>query len=181
MRQLASSLPYGLGAVSVHPYSVRLVCLNGAVHNDYGTRRNHVGRLVSDTGEDAYRLFAEETLIADDRAFYLKVRDIVRGTLSEMVFRRIVNKMREAANVPIEAPVQAIEVLARKHSLNNDEQRGILRHLIEGGDLSLWGMTNALTRVSQDVESYDRATELETLGGSIVSMPHSEYRELLAA
>jgi len=77
--------------------------------------------------------------------------------------------------------VQAIEVLAKKHSLNNDEQRGILRHLIEGGDLSLWGMANALTRVSQDVESYDRATELETLGGSIVIMPHSEYRELLAA
>jgi len=67
----------------------------------YGTRRNHVGRLVTDTGEDAYRLFAEETLMADDRAFYLKVRDIVCGALSEMVFRRIVSKMRDAANVPL--------------------------------------------------------------------------------
>ncbi len=179
---LLSNSEVGLGAVSVQPYSVRLVCLNGAVHNDFGTRRNHVGRLVTDTGDDAYRLFAEETLIADDRAFYLKVRDIVRGALSEIVFKRIVSQMREAAGARIGAdPVQAVEVLSKKHSLNGDEQKGILRHLIEGGDLSLWGMANAFTRQSQEVESYDRATELEAIGGNIITLARSEYRELLAA
>lgn len=172
----------GLGAVSVQPYSVRLVCLNGAVHNDFSTRRNHVGRLVTDTGEDAYRLFAEETLIADDRAFYLKVRDVVRGAMSDIVFRRIVGQMREAAGARLDGdPVQAVEVLSKKHSLNGDEQKGVLRHLIEGGDLSLWGMANAFTRLSQDVVSYDRATELEAVGGNIITLGRSEYRELVAA
>ncbi len=179
---LLSNSEVRLGALSVQPYSVRLVCLSGAVHNDFGTRRNHVGRLVADTGDDAYRLFAEETLMADDKAFYLKVRDIVRGALSELVFRRIVGQMREAAGAQLGAdPVQAVEVLSRKHGLNGDEQKGILRHLIEGGDLSLWGMTNAITRQSQDVESYDRATELEAIGGNIITLARSEYRELLAA
>ena len=172
----------GLGAVSIQPYSVRLVCLNGAVHTDFGTRRNHVGRLVTDTGEDAYRLFAEETLIADDRAFFLKVRDVVRGAMSETVFRRIVGQMREAAGAKLDDdPVQAVEVLSKKHALNGEEQKGILRHLIEGGDLSLWGMANAFTRLSQDVESYDRATELEAVGGNIITLGRSEYRELIAA
>jgi hypothetical protein len=158
----------GLGAVPVQLYSVRPMCLNGAVHDDFGTQRNHAGRLVTDTGEDAYRLFAEETLIADDKAFFLKVRDVVRGAISETVFRRIVVQMREAAGTKLDGdPVQAVEVLSRKHSLNSDEQKGILRHLIEGGDLSLWGMAIAFTRLSQDVESYDRATELETVGGNI--------------
>lgn len=179
---LVSNSEVGLGAVSVQPYSVRLVCLNGAVHNDFGTRRNHVGRLVADTGDEAYRLFAEETLMADDKAFYLKVRDIVRGALSETVFRRIVGQMREAAGARLDGdPVQAVEVLSKKHALNGDEQKGILRHLIEGADLSLWGMSNAITRQSQDVESYDRATELEALGGSIITLARSEYRELLVA
>lgn len=177
-----SNSEVGLGAVSVQPYSVRLVCMNGAVHNDFGTRRNHVGRLVTDTGEDAYRLFAEETLIADDRAFYLKVRDVVRGAMSEMVFHRIVSQMREAAGARLDAdPVKAVEVLSKKHALNGDEQKGILRHLIEGADLSLWGVANAFTRHSQDVESYDRATELEAIGGNIITLARSEYRELLAA
>ena len=57
----------------------------------------------------------------------------------------------------------------------------MLRHLIEGGDLSLWGMANAFTRLSQDVESYDRATELEEVGGNIITLGRSEYRELVAA
>lgn len=179
---LVSNSEAGLGAVSVQPYSVRLVCLNGAVHNDFGTRRNHVGRLVTDTGEDAYRLFAEETLIADDKAFYLKVRDVVRGAMSETLFRRIVSQMREAAGAKLDDdPVQAVEVLSKKHGLNGDEQKGVLRHLIEGGDMSVWGMANAFTRLSQDVESYDRATELEALGGNIITLARSEYRELLAA
>lgn len=179
---LISNSEVGLGAVSVQPYSVRLVCLNGAVHSDFGTRRNHVGRLVTDTGDDAYKLFAEETLMADDRAFYLKVRDIVRGALSETVFHRIVSQMREAASAKLDGdPVQTVEVLSRKHGLNNDEQKGILRHLIEGGELSLWGMSNAVTRQSQNVESYDRATELEAIGGNIITLAKSEYRELLAA
>ncbi|MEP6774470.1 MAG: DUF932 domain-containing protein [Chloroflexota bacterium] len=179
---LISNSEVGLGAVSIQPYSVRLVCLNGAVHNDLGTRRNHVGRLVTDTGEDAYKLFAEETLIADDKAFYLKVRDVVRGALRETVFRRIVSQMREAAGARPDAdPVKAVEVLSKKHALNGDEQKGILRHLIEGADLSLWGMANAFTPHSLDVESYDRATELEAIGGNIIALARSEYRELVAA
>lgn len=70
---------------------------------------------------------------------------------------------------------------SKKHALNGNEQKGILRHLIEGADLSLWGMANAFTRHSQDVESYDRATELEAIGGNIITLARSEYRELLAA
>lgn len=102
--------------------------------------------------------------------------------MSETVFRRILSQMREAAGAKLDGdPVQAVEVLSKKHGLNGDEQKGVLRHLIEGGDLSLWGMTNAFTRFSQDVESYDRATELEALGGNIITLAKSEYRELVAA
>jgi hypothetical protein len=42
-------------------------------------------------------------------------------------------------------------------------------------------MANAFTRLSQDVESYDRATELEAVGGNIITLGRSEYRELVAA
>ena len=45
-----------------------------------------------------------------------------------------------------------------------------MQHLIEDNDLTLYGLSNAVTRHSQDVESYDRATELESIGYNILTM-----------
>ena len=41
----------------------------------------------------------------------------------------------------------------------------MLRDLIEGGDLSGFGLVNAVTHYSQQVDDYDRATDLEAIGG----------------
>ena len=59
-------------------------------------------------------------------------------------------------------------------------------YLITGGDFSLYGLANAVTRFSQDVESYDRATKLEEIGYSVMTMSPALFRqmnrtELLAA
>jgi hypothetical protein len=37
-----------------------------------------------------------------------------------------------------------------------------------GGDLTSWGLGNAVTRMAQDVPSYDRSTELESIGFEIM-------------
>ena len=49
----------------------------------------------------------------------------------------------------------------------------MLQHLIEGGSMTLYGLANAVTRFSQDVESYDRATKLEEIGYKVLTMPAS--------
>ena len=54
----------------------------------------------------------------------------------------------------------------------------ILQYLIEGHDLSLYGLSNAVTRYSQDVNSYDRATDLEIIGYNILAMPRSVWSRL---
>lgn len=63
-----------------------------------------------------------------------------------------------------------VKVASREFRITDDESTGILQHLIEGNDLTLYGLSNAVTRHSQDVESYDRATELESIGYSILTM-----------
>lgn len=45
----------------------------------------------------------------------------------------------------------------------------------------LYGLANAVTRHSQDVKSYDRATELEAAGWSILNMSPSLWRQLNTA
>jgi hypothetical protein len=47
--------------------------------------------------------------------------------------------------------------------------------------VSLYGLANAVTRHAQDVESYDRSTELETTAWSMLTMPRNEWEKLNAA
>jgi hypothetical protein len=39
----------------------------------------------------------------------------------------------------------------------------------------------AVTRAAEDVESYDRASQLEVLGGEIIELAKSDWRELAMA
>jgi hypothetical protein len=54
----------------------------------------------------------------------------------------------------------------------------VLQHLVEGNDLTLYGLSNAVTRYSQDVPSYDRASELEAIGYNVLSMGQRQWNRL---
>ena len=43
---------------------------------------------------------------------------------------------------------------------------------------TLYGLSNAVTRFSQDVDSYDRATALEGIGYNILSMPRQQWNRI---
>jgi hypothetical protein len=175
-----SNSEIGLGAVKVEPLIYRLVCTNGMISQDYSQKRYHVGRAASEA--ESYELFADDTLKADDEAFFLKIRDTVRAAVDVAKFSMIVDRMRESTQQKIEGnPVKAVEVTAKTFNLNQGESSSVLTHLIQGGDLSAYGMLNAITRTAQDVESYDRATELESTGSKVLSLPQSTWKEIALA
>jgi len=174
---LITNSEVGLGSVSVSGLAWRLVCLNGMKTTDT-YRRNHVGRRVEDN-ED---LWADDTKKADDRAVLLKVRDMVRNVVDETNFRKQLSKWQGLTEGKIEGdPAKAVEVLAKKVGATEGEKGGILRSLIEGGDLSRWGIVNAITHQAHSVPSYDRAVEFETMGGKLVDLPATEWKEILEA
>tara|TARA_R110000868_G_scaffold187780_4_gene430354 strand:+ start:3371 stop:4432 length:1062 start_codon:yes stop_codon:yes gene_type:complete len=175
-----STSEVGAGAVDVAPFSTRLVCLNGMKHTAFGARRNHVGRVVG--GQDGAEIFATDTLRADVKAFLLRLRDVIRSTVDPVQFAAIVSQMADAAAQPIVGDVvQVVEVTAKRLALSEGEKSGVLRHLIQGGDLSRWGLANAVTRAAEDCTDYDRASDLEALGGRIVEMPQASWREISQA
>ena len=47
------------------------------------------------------------------------------------------------------------------------------RQLFIGGDNSRYGLVNAVTSASKIAKSYERATELERIGGEILALPAS--------
>jgi len=170
-----SNSEVGLGSVSVMPLVYRLVCSNGMIVNDLGSRKYHVGRV----NEESWELFSDETIEADDHAFTMKLADTVRTAVDETRFRMIVDKLREAVSTPMtgRAP-RVVELTAKQYGFTQLEQDNILFQLIQGADRSLYGLSNAVTRASQDVDNYDRATDLEKAGWQIATMPRKDWQEL---
>jgi hypothetical protein len=174
---LITNSEVGCGAVSVSPLIFRLRCLNGMVSNG-GFRAYHVGRKV----EDNEALWADDTKKADDRAVLLKVRDMVRAAVDQAAFNQRIEKMRNLTEIKVTGnPDKAIEVLANKLGVTETERGGILRSLIEGADLSAWGLLNAVTAQSHTAVNYDRAVEFEVAGGRMLDLNRKEWTEVLEA
>ena len=171
----------GMGALGVQKLVFRLVCLNGMIVPDSAYRRSHIGARA-DASDEVYEMLSDEALRADDNAILLKVRDVVRASLDEALFAQTVQKMRDATEgAQITDPIKAIDRLANKVGLLESEKTSVLTHLIKGGDLSRYGALNAITRAAQDVESYDRSTEMELIGGNLLDLSRSQWEEVAIA
>lgn len=171
----------GFGRYTVTPVIYQLKCLNGWKVDIGGFKKTHVGARA-DVGDETYAMLSDETLEADDKALMLKTRDVVRGLLSEDFFQKTLNRMKESTERRITGdPVKAVEVLSSSFQLREDERGSVLRHLIEGGDLSAWGVGSAVTRAAQDVENWDRDEELQAIGGKIIDLPKSDWTKIAEA
>ena len=173
-----SNSEVGLGAVSVRPLVYRLVCTNGMIVNDFGERKAHVGRTAK-IPEDSYSVYTDETLEAEDKAFMLKLRDTTLAAIEETRFAQIIGKLRDSTQAKITGRIpEVVELTGKTYDLSRTEQDSILNYLIAGGDLTLYGLSNAVTRASQDVDSYDRASSLEGIGWQVATMDPSKWKEI---
>lgn len=168
----------GLGSASVSGLIWRLWCLNGAKTGE-AYRKNHVGRKIDDN--DA--LWADDTRRADDKTILLKVRDMVRAVVDETRFRQTLGKMQTLADGKIESRdfPKVVETLALKMGAPDSVRGGILASLVEGGDLSAWGLMNAVTHQAHKARDYDQAVEFETMGGKLIDLPKSDWKQILQA
>jgi len=111
----------------------------------------------------------------------LMLADIVRTAVDEARFSMAVDKLREATEAKITGRVpEVVELTAKQYGFSKTEESDILQHLIEGGDLTLYGLSNAVTRTASDAPDYDRATVLEGTGWNIAVMPENAWRQINA-
>lgn len=175
---IISNSEVGLGSVSISPIIYRLACLNGMVVPDGRFTARHVGGRI----ENIEALLSDEAKRADDKAVLLKVRDVVRAAVNEAQFGETIAKLQGLTEIRVKGdPAKAVEVLAKKVGATDAERGGILRSLIEGGDLSGWGLLNAITHQAHTTKSYDRSVEIEQMGGSLITLAPTEWREILEA
>lgn len=171
----------GCGSIFVEPIMYDLVCTNGLILQRT-LKKHHVGRksegeLMGD--EASYELFSDATRQLDDKAFWAKVGDVVNASLDQIKFDANIERLRKTQEqVLAEKPKEVeevVEVTASRFNFNDEEKGALLLHFAQGGDFSKYGLINAVTRTAEDVQSYDRAVELERLGGQIIELPKSDF------
>lgn len=170
-----SNSEVGAGRIKVEPMLYRLVCTNGLI-SGVALRKNHVGRGFEDNGDDdVTEYFSDETRKLDDEAFWAKLSDVIDGSFDEAKFSMLVSKFKATQEMTLNAtPDKIVDVTAKRLDLNQSERDSVLMHLFQGGDLTMFGLVNAVTRSAEDAPSYDRAVELERLGGQMLEWRASD-------
>jgi hypothetical protein len=171
-----SNSEIGAGSFRIEELLYRLVCLNGMIVGDV-LKKYHAGGKAAGVLDDVAAYYRDTTRQLDDAAFFAKVTDTVRHVVSPERFEATLLRMQGAADVQVK-PVEGVALVAKRLDLSDAEQSSVLNHLIEGGDLSTWGMANAVTRLAHDAADYDRAVEYQKLGNDVVELPRSAWKEV---
>lgn len=178
---IISNSEIGMGAINISPFFHFLACTNGMVRNKEGMRGYHVGA-KNKLEEDHYKILSQEALIADDHAILLKVRDFTTASMDQLRLQKAVDTLSMTTQQKITGNIDKVmEKTVELLGASQPEKDSILRHLIEGGDLSRFGLINAVTRTAEDLESYDRATEFEAAGGQILDLSPSQWSTIANA
>ena len=175
-----SNSEVGCGAFKIEPLIYILVCDNGAILPDAGLRKFHIGRQTEEL-ENAVEVFMDDTRAADDKALMLKMRDVVSAALDEAMFRKTVERITVTANNKIEKDIDKVmDNVIEVMKISDKHRGGLLTALASGGDLSQWGLSNALTLYAQKMDSYEDATTFERLGGEVIMLNKHEWQTIAA-
>ena len=175
----------GHGALAIRPAVHFQPCLNLAVWAAQWLRKHHVGRKLGGDSEVALGVseyFPDDTEKLADQALWSQANYLIKGALAGDVFENAVKELRAARSQIIKQGRTEVVVknLSRNKGLIKSEETGVLQYLIDGGDLTKFGLSNAVTRFSQDDElSYDRASFLEQVGGEVITLNNKDWEAMV--
>ena len=175
---MISNSEIGLGSLSIKPFLNFLVCTNGMSRDKLNFVKYHVGKKA-----DASEFYlSDATKSLEDKAILSRVRDVIKQCLSLSLLQDEIAIMEMATQQHLTGDIpKAVEVLGETLQLTQSERSSVLRNLIQSGDLSRYSLMNAVTRSAQDLDSYDRATELEALGGRVLDLSKTEWNRIAVA
>lgn len=178
-----SNSEIGHGGMNILAGTFNSFCTNLATFGERSMKKRHVGSKFGDFVEgDVYAMLSDDTRRLSDAALWSQVRDVVKAAFEEAKFDSLMGKLTNAQQNTINGDVpKVVEVAASRFGFTDGERKSVLDHLIRGGDLSQYGLHNAVTRTAEDLPDYDRATDFERYGGMIVEMGRDEWRTLAQA
>ena len=166
-----SNSEVGAGSLRVEPLVYMKKAGYGMIASNAVMKKYHVGRANTCDENALWEMFTDETRKATDKALWKQVKDVVNGALSESIFARLAEQFDEAGRDLITVGVaDAIEVVTRKFNLSEGTGEGILQKLAAGGDLSVFGLSKAISAQSDAEDDYDLATTMQRIAGEVVEL-----------
>jgi len=174
----------GLGSMTTKGFFYRDFCLNGCVFGMteiFSTKRIHLGGKLVANGE--FEVFSDETKRKQNELIIAEVTD----TMTALTNPENVQKMGDALRATKEGTqvknaFAAVDQLAKEVPVRDSEKESIIENLLSDGDMTRWGMLNAVTKVANtDAVDYERACELENIGGQLLDMQMSQWNRIAVA
>lgn len=154
----------GHGRFSISPRAVIAACKNGMIFKDDAFNRTHLGAKM-DEGSVKY---SGETMQKNMELIVSQVRDAVNTFLSPDYLGKKVEAMRVAAGYKPQDAIVAIENTCNTFGISEEHRKNILNYFIEGGDNSVFGVSQAITFAAhKDMQAEDRQ-EAEYAGYSVL-------------
>ncbi len=176
-----SNSEVGMGALSVETAVWTRACTNLAIFGQRSLRKYHVGGKHEMT-DGLVSLLSEKTKRLSDAATWAQVGDVVKGAFDQAKFDASLKELVGMETQKIEGDVvKCVDLAARHFDMQEGEKKSVLKHLIEGGDLSRYGLFNAITRTAEDLADYDRATDFERMGGKVIELAANEWQRIAEA
>lgn len=173
-----SNSEVGFGRFTVERLIYLLSCTNGMIRGE-SIGKTHLSSKLDDNMEDFYK---RDTIVAKIEAFRKEVRDHVSNAFDERSFMEDIVMIRKTTERKIgTGKIEgSVKKISKKFSFVQTEQDDILHRLIEGGDLSQFGISQAVTNLANATVDYDRVVELERAGGNIIDLSESEWQAIAA-
>jgi hypothetical protein len=181
---ILSNSEVGYGRLVIETGVYTKACTNMALFAKGGMKRTHVGARHALTDnmdvQDLDSVLSSAAKRKTLEAVWLQARDVIASAFNPAVIDKRVEQLAIAAGakLPGDKIEKVMDVVQERFNLNADERGSVFKHLIEGGQLSQYGLHSAITRAAQDAADYDRATELEYLGGKVVELNRNEWAAL---
>ncbi len=178
-----SNSEVGRGSLLIESGIFTRACTNLALFGGAPLRKFHTGARA-DMSEEVFALLTDKTRKLTDAAVWAQTRDLVAAAFDEAKVQSLIDKLTQAADDTLPKKADVVEVIERvgkRFGLADGERKGVLDCLIRDGNLSRYGVHSAITRFSADVGDYDRATELERIGGRVIELPRGEWAGMAQA
>lgn len=175
----------GHGSMEIDGFFYRDFCLNGCVFGKmdiFNYNRRHVGGKIATVNGD-FEVFTDETKRKQNELLIAELTDSLTAVTDVENVRKMGDALRATKEGPqVKDAFAAVDQLAKEVPIRDGEKQDIISNLLTDGDMTRWGMLNAVTKVANtDAVDYERACELENIGAQILDMQMNQWNRVAVA
>ena len=180
-----SNSEIGQGSVKLAAFFYRTFCHNGCTFGNedmFSFSRTHLGSKLG-VG-NSFNILSDATKQKEDELIMSQVTDVIRSIASPEFSQQMGDNLRATKNSEkVINPIKSVELLCKEVGVTQDESESVIESFIADQDYSKWGMANAVTQLANRAEScdYDRASEIEKIGGKILQLNDNTWNRIAAA